>query len=118
MKELVLKGIFEGVQALESFTFLKVPDETISSAGRCVATVEKMGVKIDWLHKIIGDICNRRDRFVLSRKVEQLKARLTELWEEPKKVQQVLEEVRAERSIKHLPPSSGDNDKICIIADL
>lgn len=50
MKELVLKGIFEGVQALESFTFLKVPDETISSAGRCVATVEKMGVKIDWLH--------------------------------------------------------------------
>lgn len=28
MKELVLKGIFEGVRALESFVILKVPDET------------------------------------------------------------------------------------------
>lgn len=43
MKELILKGIFEGVQALESFVVLVVPDKVISSVACTVATAEKMG---------------------------------------------------------------------------
>lgn len=31
MKELVLKGIFEGMQELEFFAVLDIPDEVISS---------------------------------------------------------------------------------------
>lgn len=47
MKELVLRGIFEGVQVLESFTFLGVPDEVLSSVARTVVTAERMKVMVD-----------------------------------------------------------------------
>lgn len=60
MKELVLRGIFESVQALESFTFLGVPDEVLSSVARTVATAERMKVRVDWLDVVIGNICLRR----------------------------------------------------------
>lgn len=70
IKELVLKGVFEGVQALESFTFLRVPDEVLYSVARTVATTKRIKVRMDWLDEVIGDICVRRDRLVLSRKEE------------------------------------------------
>lgn len=82
MKELVLRGIFEGVQALESFTFLGVPDEVLSSVARMVATAERIKVRVDWLDAVIGNIRLRRDRFVLSEKEERLRARLAELFGE------------------------------------
>lgn len=74
MKEIVLKGIFEGVQALESFTFLGVPDEVLSTVARTVANAERMKVRVDWIDKVIGDVSIRRDRLILSRKEEQLEA--------------------------------------------
>lgn len=44
------------VQALESFAFLDVLEEVISSMARMVATSEKIGVKVGWLDKAIGDM--------------------------------------------------------------
>lgn len=76
-----------------------------------------MGAKIDWLDKIIGNICIRRDRFALSRREEQLETRLTELLRETEKLRQMLEEVRAKISIKGLPSNSNNNDKFCILSD-
>lgn len=43
-EELVLRGIFEGVQALEFFP---------SKVARIVGGAEKMGIKIRWLDKVI-----------------------------------------------------------------
>lgn len=37
-------------------TLLDVPEEVISLVARRVATTEKMGVKVKWLHRAIGDI--------------------------------------------------------------
>lgn len=79
MKELVLRGIFEGVQALESFSFLGVPDEVLSSVARTVVTAERMKVRVHWFDAVIGNICLRTDRLVLLEKEEQLKALLAEL---------------------------------------
>lgn len=45
VKELTLKGIFQGVQALESFAVLDVLEEVISLMAHIVAIVEKLGVK-------------------------------------------------------------------------
>lgn len=44
MKELLLKGIFEALQELESFVVLDVPDVVISRVARMVSTAEKSGV--------------------------------------------------------------------------
>lgn len=114
IKELVLKGIFEGAQALESYTFLNVPDEVLSSVTRTVATVERMNIRMDWLDGVLGDICLRRDRLVLSRRENELQVHLAGLLEEVREVERQLGEVRAEMSTKGLPSSLGDSDRIVV----
>lgn len=57
MKEFILKEIIEGVQKLESFVILDVPDEVVSWMARTVDAVEKMGNQIEWLDSVIGEIC-------------------------------------------------------------
>lgn len=64
MKELVLKGIFEGVQVLESSVALDVPDEVIFIVARIIATAKKVGVRVGWLDKVINDKCVRRDHLI------------------------------------------------------
>lgn len=56
MKELLLKGIFEAVQELESFAILDVPDKVISRVTRVVCATEKSGVRVDWLDRVIGEV--------------------------------------------------------------
>lgn len=49
MKELLLKGIFEAVQGLESFAILDIPDEVISRvAGWCLLRRSQGSESIGW----------------------------------------------------------------------
>lgn len=49
MKQLVSKGIFDGMQTLESFAVLDVPDEVISIVARIVAATKKMALGLGGL---------------------------------------------------------------------
>lgn len=118
MKEVVLKGIFERVQELESFSVLEVPGEVIARVARVISTAEKAGIRVDWLDRAIGDICSRRDQAVLASKRDQLSNRAAKLREELRKVDEELERVCAEMTSRDFAPGLVPNDKICIIADL
>lgn len=72
MKELLLKGIFESVQELESFAVLDVPDEVISRVARVVSAAKKSGVRVDWLDRVIGEVSSRRDHAILATKEGRL----------------------------------------------
>lgn len=76
-----------------------------------------MEVKVEWIDRAIGDICNYRDQTILSQKKEQLEARLAKLQEEIEHVQRLLEEARVEISIKNLSCGLVNNNNICIIPD-
>lgn len=93
MKELVLKGTFNGVWVLESFAVLEVPDELVFLVARTIATAEKVGVRIEWLDQVIGDISAWGDHLILKQKEEHRSTWLEELQEETDRVQQMLEEV-------------------------
>lgn len=82
MKEIILRGIFEGVREVESFPILDVPGQVISRVACLVAAGEKARVRIGWLDNIIGEIYVRRNHSSLGQKEEQLSFRLTELQEE------------------------------------
>lgn len=118
VKEVVLRGIFEGVQELESFSALDVPDEVIARVARVISAAEKSGVRVDWLDRAIGDICSRREHADLASRRERLSNRAAVPREELKKVEDELEGVCAEMSLKNFAPGPVPNDKICIIADL
>lgn len=90
IKELVLKGIFEGARALESYTFLDVPDEVLSSVARTVATAERMNIRMDWLDGVLGDICLRRDRLAHSIRENELQVHLAGLLKEVREVERQL----------------------------
>lgn len=66
MKELILKGIFEGVRELKSFTILDVSDMVTSRVARVVAATKKTAVRVGWLDKVISEICVRRDHSTLA----------------------------------------------------
>lgn len=54
VKEVILKGIFEGVQELESFSILDVPDEVISEVTQVIFAAEKSRIRVDWFDRAIG----------------------------------------------------------------
>lgn len=60
MKELLLRGIFEGARELKCFLIMDVPNWVISRVVHMVATVEKARIQIGWLDKVISEICVRR----------------------------------------------------------
>lgn len=79
MKELILTEIYEGVKKLGNFSILDVPDDAVSKVARRVAAAEKMGNKVGWLDKVIGDVYAKRDHFIMLQKDHGLSARLEEL---------------------------------------
>lgn len=54
MKELILKGAFDGIWKLMSFTVLEVPAEVLSSIAQTVAAIERVGVRIGWMTESLG----------------------------------------------------------------
>lgn len=117
MKELILRGIFEGVQELESFSIPDVLYVVISRVTWVVFAAEKSGIRFDWLDRIIGEISSRWDHATLARKQKHLSTRVVELREELGKAEQQLGDVRAKMTLRNFCPGVVSNDKICIIAD-
>lgn len=74
MKELILKEISEGVNKLEIFTILDVPDYTVSKVESIVTVTKKTRIKVGWLDKVIGDICAKWDHFIMLQENQQLSA--------------------------------------------
>lgn len=72
MQELMLKGIFEGVRELESFSVLDVPDAVISRVARVISAAEKSWIRVGWLDRVIYDISSRQDHAALANKEERL----------------------------------------------
>lgn len=68
MKELILKETYEVVKKLVTFTILDALDDVVSEVARTVVAVEKMGIKIRWLDKVIGDICAKKYHSILIQK--------------------------------------------------
>lgn len=117
MKELLLKGIFEAVQELESFVVLDVPDEVISIVARVVSVAEKSGVRVDWLNLIIDEVSFKRDHAALAIKTSHLSNQVAKLREELGKAEGELGVVRAEMAPMNFYTGPVANEKICIIAD-
>lgn len=53
------------MKKLENFTILDVPDNIVPEVARTVAATEKIGIKLKWIDKVIGDTCSKRDHFTV-----------------------------------------------------
>lgn len=118
VKEVILTGLFDGVQELESFSVLDVPDEVIARIARVISTAEKFGIRVDWLDRALGEICSRREHAVLEDRRNRLSNQAAKLREELRKVDEELEGVNAEMASRDFVPGPVPNDKICIIVDI
>lgn len=90
----------------------------ITRVVRVVSAAEKSGIRVDWVDRVIVEICSQKDRAVLAQQEEQLSTRVAELREELGRTEQQLGEVRAETTLRNFCPRLVSNDKICIIVDL
>lgn len=71
-----LKEIYEGIKKLETFASLDVPDDAVLKVVRTVAVAEKMGIKVGRLDKVVGDVCAKRDHFIMLKEDQWLSPRL------------------------------------------
>lgn len=64
-KKLILEEIYQGVRKLETFNILDVPDNIVLKAVSTVVVAGKMGIQVEWIDRVIGEISFRRDHFEL-----------------------------------------------------
>lgn len=64
-KKLILEEIYQGVGKLETFNILDVPDNIVLKAVSTVVVAGKMGIQVEWIDRVIGEISFRRDHFEL-----------------------------------------------------
>lgn len=101
---------------LES-SILDVLDSTISRVARVVVVAENFGIRVDWLDRVIGVICARKEHSVLVQQEEQLSTQNAKLCEEAGRAKQRLGEIRVEMAFRNFCPGPVVNEKICLIAD-
>lgn len=60
MRKTIIKWHFNSTQELVNFTILEVPPQTVSEVVDVVAGETKMGVRVEWTYKILGEIAAKR----------------------------------------------------------
>lgn len=65
MRKMIVEELYCFVQKLERFTVLKVPAQVISEVADIVAIAARMGVKVGWISKILGEIIVKREYYNL-----------------------------------------------------
>lgn len=65
MRKMIVEELYCFVQKLERFTVLKVPAQVISEVADIVAIAARMGVKVGWISKILGEIIVKREHYNL-----------------------------------------------------
>lgn len=72
MKKIILEEFFHKVQKLESFKILEVPTQVVSEVAGLVAAAVKMGIKVEWIDRVIGEIGIKKDNYALLHEVRML----------------------------------------------
>lgn len=65
MRKMIVEELYCFVQKLQRFTVLKVPAQVISEVADIVAIAARMGVKVGWISKILGEIIVKREHYNL-----------------------------------------------------
>lgn len=81
-KKLILEEIYKGLLKLESFNNLDVPDNVVSKVVSTIIAAEKVGIRVEWIDKVIGEIGVRRDHFELLREARLLRIQFEEFHEQ------------------------------------
>lgn len=59
MRETIIKGLFSSTQKLEEFKILEVSSNVLSGVANIAVAAAKMGVKVDWMDKVLDEIIDK-----------------------------------------------------------
>lgn len=62
MRNMIVNGLFNPVPKLEKFTNLEVLSQTISEVAYIVAVAASMGVKVEWVDRILRKLMAMREQ--------------------------------------------------------
>lgn len=61
MRKMIVEGLFNSVHSLEKFTILEVLSQTASEVADIVAIAASMGVEVERIGRILGEIVAKRE---------------------------------------------------------
>lgn len=67
---MILEEVLSAVQNLEAHNVLNIPKKTISEVGDALETIEKLGVRVEWIDKTFGEIEKKREHFKLTQQLQ------------------------------------------------
>lgn len=79
MRKIILEELFNSVQKLEKPTVLDVPPQVVSRVADIVAIAATMGVKGEWIKRILGEIAETIEHFNLLQEAQNLQKKIEEL---------------------------------------
>lgn len=67
---MIAEELYDSVQKLEKFTIVEVTTQAVFEVADVVAVAARMGVKVEWIDKTLGEIALRRNQLLCFRKPE------------------------------------------------
>lgn len=71
VKEFILKEIYKGVKELETFDVLDVRGDILWKVACTVTVTEKMGIKGEWINKVIGESMQKETTLLCSKRIDR-----------------------------------------------
>lgn len=84
------------MQKLKIFNILDVPDNVDLKVACAVTATVKMGFRVGWINKVLGEIDAKEEPFALLQETRMLRIQLEKLYEQMDKVGQRLLELNIE----------------------
>lgn len=79
---------------------MEIPPQVLSELAYIVATATRMGVKIEWIDRILGEISTKREYFNLLQQAQNLRKEIEQLDREREKALRRLGEIDVEMVYK------------------
>lgn len=78
LRLVLLKVLYDAVIKLEKFTVLIITTEVISEVAEVMGFVENVGIRIDWLDRLIGEMFTEKERNELMQEINMLRLQVEE----------------------------------------
>lgn len=101
MRKIRWRLLYNSVKKLEKFNILEFSTQVVSEVANIVAIVARMGVKVDWIDIILGEIGAKREHHNLLQEARNLKKKIEQLEREREEAVRCLREIDVEIVYTH-----------------
>lgn len=116
-RSIIINGLYDFVCRLKKYMTMDVLREIIEEVADITASATKMGVIVDWMDEVFGQIALKRKHLDLLERTYSLEEKLLELDRQSDEIIQFLAEIDAELVYNNFSLEKGTNYPIWVLKE-